>query len=132
MHIRKIQYTTIKIPFSRLEPRAYKKENLSLLFQEKCHFYENSIIFETIHIKKIRFSTVKVLFFRENPRVQKTKIFFCKNLKCHYLRNGSSNQILNYDGKCAPSKSASDDMSRKALSRLAKQFCHHFSLSFKR
>jgi hypothetical protein len=76
IHIRKIQYTTIKIPFSRLEPRAYKKENLSLLFQEKCHFYENSIIFGTIHIKKIRFSTAKVLFFRDNPRVQKTKIFF--------------------------------------------------------
>jgi hypothetical protein len=78
MHIRKIQYTTIKIPFSWLEPGAYKKENLSLVFQEKCHFYENSIIFGTIHIKKIRFSTVKVLFFRENPRVQKTKIFFVK------------------------------------------------------
>jgi hypothetical protein len=55
IHISKIQYTTIKIPFSRLEPRAYKKENFSLLFQEKCHFYENSIIFGTIHIKKICF-----------------------------------------------------------------------------
>ncbi|CAH1374616.1 unnamed protein product [Tenebrio molitor] len=73
----KIQYTTIKIPFSRLKPRAYKKKISPSYFRRNVTFTKTQLSLEPYTLRKFA-STVKVFFSGRIRGCKKIRFFFEK------------------------------------------------------